>query len=92
MFIHVLKTRDHSSAATATSISLMSICPQREAHFVLETEPRKSTEAYQPFSPGEPHRATSVWGKMPLGPSHGRGAVRRKAQNLSFTYMGHSLN
>ena len=61
MFIHVCKTTDFRSAATAILFSPMSIRPQREAHFASETEPRKVSDAYEPFSPCKPHTASSVW-------------------------------
>ena len=51
MSIHVLKTTDLRSAATATLFSPMSIRPQREAHFAWGTEPRRVTNLYEPFSP-----------------------------------------
>ena len=51
MFIHVLKTTDLRSAATATLFSPMSIRPQREAHFAWGMEPRRLGHLDLPFSP-----------------------------------------
>ena len=50
-FIHILKTTDLCLATTATVVSPMSILPQREAYFAVETGPRRLIDLHQTFSP-----------------------------------------